>query len=114
MVPDRQKVWTDGQTHGRRQNYIPPTSSGDKKGHYSLIIIPHPDPHALAANDMRMRENDVTLGIPKSSFSEILFFFLYILLDPLSSIIGRCTLYTPGCRMKAYKYTISKLPYRVL
>ena len=26
-------------------------------------------------------------------------FFLYILPDPLSSIIGRCTLYTPGCRM---------------
>ena len=31
------------------------------------------------------------------------FFFLYILPNPLSSIIGRCTLYTPGCRMKAYK-----------
>ena len=43
MVPDRQKVRTDGrngrtdgrngrtdgQTDGRRQNYIPPTSSGD-------------------------------------------------------------------------------------
>ena len=27
MVPDRQKVWTDG----RRHNYIPPTSSGDIK-----------------------------------------------------------------------------------
>ena len=31
------------------------------------------------------------------------FFFLYILPDPLSSNIRRCTLYTPGCRMKAYK-----------
>ena len=42
MVPGRQKVqtdrqtegrteWTDGRTHGRRQNYFPPTSSGDKK-----------------------------------------------------------------------------------
>ena len=31
MVPDRQKVWTDGLMHGRRQNYIPPTLSGDKK-----------------------------------------------------------------------------------
>ena len=38
MVPDRQKVWTDGrtewtdgQTHGRSQNYIPLTSSGDNK-----------------------------------------------------------------------------------
>ena len=38
MVPDRQKVRTDGRngrtdgrTHGRRQNYIPPTSSGDNK-----------------------------------------------------------------------------------
>ena len=32
MVPDRQKSAdgrTDGRTHGRRQNYIPPTSSGD-------------------------------------------------------------------------------------
>ena len=27
-------------------------------------------------------------------------FLLYILPDPLSSIVGRCTL---GCRMKAYK-----------
>ena len=45
MVPDRQKVRTDGRKDGRngrtdgmdgrtdrrRQNYIPPTSSGDKK-----------------------------------------------------------------------------------
>ena len=35
MVPDRQKVRTDGRTdgrtHRRRQNYIPPTSSGDNK-----------------------------------------------------------------------------------
>ena len=32
MVPDRQKVRTDRRTDGmdgRRQNYIPPTSSGD-------------------------------------------------------------------------------------
>ena len=29
-------------------------------------------------------------------FSFFLSFFLYILPDPLSSIIGRCTLYTPG------------------
>ena len=28
MVPDGR---TEGRTHGRRQNYIPPTSSGDKK-----------------------------------------------------------------------------------
>ena len=34
MVRDRQKVWMDGGTDGmdgRRQNYIPPTSSGDNK-----------------------------------------------------------------------------------
>ena len=42
MVPDRQNVctdgrteertdWKDGRTHGRRQNYIPPTLSGDNK-----------------------------------------------------------------------------------
>ena len=32
MVLEEQKVWTDGmdeRTDGRRQNYIPPTSSGD-------------------------------------------------------------------------------------
>ena len=32
---DRRMEWTDGQTDGQtdggRQNYIPPTSSGDKK-----------------------------------------------------------------------------------
>ena len=28
---------------------------------------------------------------------------LYTAWGSLSSIIGRCTLYTPGCRMKAYK-----------
>ena len=33
MVPDRQKVWTDG----RCQNYIPPTSSGDNK-HNDRVI----------------------------------------------------------------------------
>ena len=34
MDPDRQKVWMDrwnGRRHGRRQNYIPPTSSGDNR-----------------------------------------------------------------------------------
>ena len=34
MVPDRQKMWTDGmdgQMHGRRQKYIPLTSSVDNK-----------------------------------------------------------------------------------
>ena len=45
MVPDRQKVRTDGRngrtdgrTHGRRQNYIPPTSSGDNKS-YALAFV---------------------------------------------------------------------------
>ena len=41
----------------------------------------------------------VLLGIAVPAIS----FFLYILPDPLASIIGRCTLYTPGCRMNAYK-----------
>ena len=35
MVPDGRTDGmdgrTDGRTHGRRQNYIPPTSSGDNK-----------------------------------------------------------------------------------
>ena len=37
-------------------------------------------------------------------------FFLYILPDPLSSIIGRCTLYTPGLQDESLQVTISKLP----
>ena len=43
MVPDRQKVWTDGmdrRTDGRRQNYIPPTSPGDNNTVHSLYNIP--------------------------------------------------------------------------
>ena len=46
MVPDRQKVWTDRRTDGRmewtdgrRQNYIPPTSSGDNKRLYMAFVI---------------------------------------------------------------------------
>ena len=54
MVPDRQKVWTDGRTewtdgrtgwtHEQRQNYIPPTSSGenndgvDQKAQMQILI----------------------------------------------------------------------------
>ena len=38
MVPDRQKVRTDGQTHGQRQNYIPPTSSGDNNSPGLLVV----------------------------------------------------------------------------
>ena len=64
MVPDRQKVrtdgrkdgrkeWTDGRTHGRRQNYIPPTSSGDKnKGtdkQYVSVFLLHNTTHHYQA-----------------------------------------------------------------
>ena len=35
MVPDRQKVWTDG----RSQNYIPPTSWGDNKGPHDCVDV---------------------------------------------------------------------------
>ena len=45
MVPDRKKVWTDGwmdgrngRTDGRRQNYIPPTSSRDNKYQGSSLL----------------------------------------------------------------------------
>ena len=34
MVPDRQKVWTDG----RRKNYIPPTLSGDDKSLFNSAL----------------------------------------------------------------------------
>ena len=43
MVPDRQKCRRtdemDGQTDGRRQNYIPPTSSGDKNAVCSKAVV---------------------------------------------------------------------------
>ena len=38
-------------------------------------------------------------------------FFLSILPDALTSIISRCTLYTPGCRLKARLALIVKLGY---
>ena len=41
-VLDGQKVWTDGrngQTDGRRQNYIPPTSSGDNYIIYLTLFL---------------------------------------------------------------------------
>ena len=41
MVPDRQKVRTDGmdgRTDGQRQNYIPPTLSRDKKTTFSCSL----------------------------------------------------------------------------
>ena len=68
MVPDRQKVRTDGwkdgrngrtegQTHGRRQNYIPPTSSGDNESYKSssyiyvlLLLLPRIIPIVLLSS----------------------------------------------------------------
>ena len=47
----------------------------------------------------KLQRSVLESGLFFSSF----FHFLYILPDPLLSIIGRCTLYTQGCRMKAYK-----------
>ena len=45
MVPDGQTDGrngrTDGRTHGRRQNYIPPTSSGDNKN-LNLLLAKEP------------------------------------------------------------------------
>ena len=56
MVPDRQKVRTDGRngrTYGRRQNYIPLTLSGDKNlggggrgGGGGVCSIPASEPHS--------------------------------------------------------------------
>ena len=36
MVPDGRTDGMDGRTHGRRQNYIPPTSSGDNRSMISV------------------------------------------------------------------------------
>ena len=38
MVPDGRTDGMDGQTQGRRQNYIPPTSSGIKTNSFTMII----------------------------------------------------------------------------
>ena len=37
MVPDGRTDGMDGRTHGRRQNYIPPTSSGDNNALNSFV-----------------------------------------------------------------------------
>ena len=58
MVPDRQKVWTDGRTdgrngrtHRRRQNFIPPTSSGDNKDADQTVQAGHLQPwHEISNN----------------------------------------------------------------
>ena len=42
MVPDLQKVWTDGRTErtdGQRQNYIPPTSLGDNNQLQVSVVV---------------------------------------------------------------------------
>ena len=51
--------------------------------------------------------------------TNLLSFFLYILPDPLSSIIGRCTLYTPGCshndrvlKVRFHLLNLSKFTFR--
>ena len=67
MVPDGRTEWTDGRTHGRRQNYIPPTSSGDKKPSDTTTscepnehIDPEPDtkeePPAAEVNHTRFKK----------------------------------------------------------
>ena len=67
-------------------------ASTSKTGSGRYWCIYYIEKHDICLKDYRIR-----------SALSILSFFLYILPDPLSSIIGRCTLYTPGCRMKAYK-----------
>ena len=62
MVPDRQKVRTDGRngrTHGRRQNYIPPTSSGDNN-RADVINASHSTPIYL--NDLPIYLNDLIIS----------------------------------------------------
>ena len=52
--------------------------------------------------------SELTVNLQQTTFWNVLIFFffffsLYILPYALLDILGRCTLYTPGCRMKAYK-----------
>ena len=78
MVPDRQKVRTDGwtdrrtdgrngctdrQTHGRRQNYIPPTSSGDNK-----IVLDQSAPRGAVLS--------MSIGLPSSENYSVIFCFV--------------------------------------
>ena len=49
-------------------------------------------------------ETKTSISFPEQTFLSLsLSLSLYTPWRSLSSIIGRCTLYTPGCRMKAYK-----------
>ena len=73
MVPDRQKVWTEGQTDGRTewtdghsQNYIPPTLSVDNKvarvattflTFKSMVIIPDAKGQLTPQFQMRVGQN---------------------------------------------------------
>ena len=66
-----------------------------QKGTPSLVKIEHKNTATL--DSARSKKN------LKSQFCNYGLSFSIILPDPLSSIIGRCTLYTPCCRMKAYK-----------
>ena len=59
-----------------------------------LVDLVEPSSMVRAAN---------ALTISSEPSLTIFLFYFYILPDPLSSIIDRCTLYIPGCRMKAYK-----------
>ena len=49
-----------------------------------------------------MKKSEICQKSEKSHACDLFLFFLYILSDPLSSIIGRCTLYTPGYLPQVY------------
>ena len=68
----------------------------------SVPLPPPLNPH-MQNIDFKAVERLHKISGRSAATKQLKSFFLYILPDPLSSIIGRCTLYTPGCRMKAYK-----------
>ena len=74
-----------------------PVLSDVQQGSVLLIYI-NDFPEDVSNSTVRFFADDTLL------YLTILFFFsLYTAWRSLSSIIGRCTLYTLGCRMKAYK-----------
>ena len=63
--------WTDGQTDGRRQNYIPPTSSGDNnRSRYILTMIDYATryPEAIALPSIK---TELVAGALVKMFSRV-------------------------------------------
>ena len=91
MVPDGRTDGMDGRTHGRRQNYIPPTSSGDNNA-------------PCVYTEVMVQDDTVTFVIkPRLIFS----FFLCLRLASPNYAFMRCRLYSKR-KVKEYQVLANK------